>query len=350
MGRCLIGFDGYIDELYSVVKKRCGAEDFEKYERIEDFGNRVLLAAGKSADIEIVPCKTRFGGNGPILASALAALGYDTVCIGQMDGDVNPSPFDKMEAGCRRISTGKAAKTIALEFSDGKIMLGNLHGNRIGWQEIKDKVGEENLRRMVEESELIGIVNWSGMYRMNEILEGLYREMLLRQEGEPGRKKEIFFDLADPCARSPEDLEKLFGLLEAMASDFHVTLGMNENEAREIGRKFCKGPGTIAAAGESVRAGLKLHCLVIHTNHKIYGFKENRTEEFCGMHVEHPVQTTGAGDHFNAGFCMGLLEKRTLRECLILGQAMASFYISSGVCAGKSELETYISEYFQKRG
>ena len=345
--KCFIGFDGYIDELFSVVQKRVTPDEFIRYDKIEDFGRRILWASGKSADIEICPCKAKIGGNAPILANALAFLDYDTVCVGQMDEDNGINPFCGMHPGCRRISTGKASKTIALEFTDGKIMLGNLRGNHIGWEEIKSRAGAGNLFRLLKESTLIGVVNWGGMYRMNDILKGMLYEILLPQKEQAGREKEIFIDLADPSARSEEDIEELFRLICVISSGFKVTLGMNENEAGKIGFRFCREGSPVEEMGEEIRAGLGLYQLVVHTNHRVYGFREEKIEEFFGMYVEKPIQTTGAGDHFNAGFCMGMLESRSLYESLLLGQAMASYYISKGKTAGREELAEYILTYYK---
>jgi sugar/nucleoside kinase (ribokinase family) len=38
----------------------------------------------------------------------------------------------------------------------------------------------------------------------------------------------------------------------------------------------------------------------------------------------HVVDTTGAGDSFAAGFVHGLLTKRSLRECLLLANAVGA--------------------------
>lgn len=345
--KCFIGFDGYIDELFSVVQKRVTPDEFIRYDKIEDFGRRILWASGKSADIEICPCKAQIGGNAPILANALASLDYDTVCVGQMDNDNNINPFCRMHPGCRRISTGKASKTIALEFTDGKIMLGNLQGNHIGWEDIKCRAGAEHIYHLVKESALIGVVNWGGMYRMNDILKGMLYEILLPQKEKEGREKDIFIDLADPSARSEEDIKELFRLISVISSGFKVTLGMNENEARKIGSRFCREGSHMEEMGEKIRARLGIYQLVVHTNHKGYGFREGIVEEFSGMYVEKPIQTTGAGDHFNAGFCMGMLENRSLYESLLLGQAMASYYISKGKTAGRADLAEYILTYYK---
>lgn len=343
--KCLVGFDGYVDELYSVVSHRENPCEYSRYEKIEDFGNRIINAAGKSADIEIYPVKVKIGGNAPILANALAALDYKTVCIGQMDTDEDKNPFLLMNKNCNRISTGIANKTVALEFGDGKIMLGDLRGNYIGWQDIKEKVGQKCLRQMTEESRLIGIVNWGGMYKMNEILDGMITEMLLPCAEQDKNPKEVFIDLADPSARSEEDMTVLFHLIQSISSIGKVTLGMNENEAYKVGRRFAPMDDTMEETGERIREGLGLYQLVIHTNQKAYGFRQGSVEQFSGMYVENPIHTTGAGDHFNAGFCMGILENRSLYENLILGQAMASYYIAHGESANKQALAETIWKY-----
>lgn len=345
--RCLIGFDGYIDELYSVVQTRISCGNYVEYDNIEAFGKRILGAAGKSADIEICPDRVQFGGNAPILANALAALDYDTVCIGQMDVTDGVNPFLEMNGACTRISTGKASRTMALEFTDGKIMFGNLLGNRIGWSDIKEKVGIGRLRRLMEESRLIGLVNWGGMYHMNEIMEGAAQEILLPAKG--GKKdKIIFLDLSDPSARPEKDIQKLFSVIRLLASGFSVTVGMNENEARKIGGNFCAGACDLTEIGGAVRKGLGVSQLVIHTNRSVYGFSEDRAEVYSGMHVEKPVRSTGAGDHFNAGFCLGMLENRSLQENLVLGQATASCYISNGFAPDRNGLADYILRYAQE--
>lgn len=341
--KCLIGFDGYVDELYSVVQKRNSQEDFAAFGTIGEFGKRIMDAAGKSADIEIVPQRISIGGNAPLLAGALAELHYDTVCIGQMDVENGSNPFNEMNPSCRRVSIGRASRTIALEFRDGKIMLGNLLGSYTGWEEIREKAGKNNLMYMAEESRLIGIVNWSGMYRMNKILKGLYEEILILLI-EKGMEKDLFLDLADPSARSGEDLEELFRLVREISAVHRITMGMNENEAAQIGKKFCGEDAALEEAGEAMRAGLGLYQLVIHTNRMAYGFREGEVRMFSGMHVEHPIQTTGAGDHFNAGFCLGMLEGRSLQESLVLGQAMASFYVGTGKTADREGLVDYLGK------
>ena len=82
--KAVVGFDGYIDELFRVVEQGDSARGYEFYQNISSFAVRIAEAAGKSADLEIVPGEKRLGGNAPIMANALAQMGVDVTCIGAM--------------------------------------------------------------------------------------------------------------------------------------------------------------------------------------------------------------------------------------------------------------------------
>ena len=61
-----IGLDGFVDEIIRVVDQRQSALDYVPMKTITDLGKRVLGAAQKSTNIELVVERTKIGGNGPI--------------------------------------------------------------------------------------------------------------------------------------------------------------------------------------------------------------------------------------------------------------------------------------------
>lgn len=344
--QCLVGFDGYIDEIYQVVKSRETDDQFKRYKLIKDFGERILLAAGKSADIEIVLKEMRFGGNAPIMANALSTLSFNTTCIGQMDSDEGTNPFEHMNSECIKISTGNCSKTMALEFCDGKIMLGNLSGKSLNWETIKQKVGLDQLTKHIKNSSLISIVNWSGLDHMNEIVNGLKTDIFDHLTEAFLKNKYLFFDLSDPSARSKEKLEVILKQIKELGKKFKVILGLNENEAYKLGLILESEANSIEEIGKDILKLLEINYVCVHTNYNIFGFSEDTMLIYEGMHVLNPVISTGAGDNFNAGLCMGFLEDCSFYQSMILGQATASFYISKGKSPKRKELSNYIKEYY----
>src|SRR5277367_5637922 len=71
----LIGLDGFVDEIIAVVDKRIDLKRYEAMKTISVLGQKILQAAGQSSNYELLVTQTKLGGNGPIMANALASAG-----------------------------------------------------------------------------------------------------------------------------------------------------------------------------------------------------------------------------------------------------------------------------------
>ena len=74
----MVGLDAFVDEIIRVVDRRLGEGEYLPVERLSDLGARIAAAAGLGTNMELVVERVKLGGNGPIMANALAALGMDT--------------------------------------------------------------------------------------------------------------------------------------------------------------------------------------------------------------------------------------------------------------------------------
>jgi len=87
----LVGLDGFVDKIIKPVGNRYGqGSDFDPIPTIEAFGNRILAAAGKSANIELYEEYEKLGGNGPIMANALLSEGLKVRYVGALGQPVEP--------------------------------------------------------------------------------------------------------------------------------------------------------------------------------------------------------------------------------------------------------------------
>jgi hypothetical protein len=92
---------------------------------IAEFAERVGAAGGgRNANIEIVPRLEKLGGNGPILAHGLLALGCDVRYIGALGASDVHSLFVDFARATHAVSLANPGRTMAFEFVDGKIMFG----------------------------------------------------------------------------------------------------------------------------------------------------------------------------------------------------------------------------------
>jgi sugar/nucleoside kinase (ribokinase family) len=150
-----------------------------------------------------------------------------------------------------------------------------------------------------------------------------------------GRRRILFFDLADPEKRTRLDILRALDLIAQFERHFHVILGLNEKEAHEIGEVFGLQPKTAGRAslgefGLRVAAKVKVSTLVIHPVTFALAISEDKLDLVDGPYVAKPLITTGAGDHFNSGFCLGKLLGLGNAMSLLTGVTTSGYYVRSG--------------------
>ena len=64
-----------------------------------------------------------------------------------------------------------------------------------------------------------------------------------------------------------------------------------------------------------------------------------------GPYTEKPLITTGAGDHFNAGFTTGQLLGLDPEGCLALGVSTSGHYVRTGESPSLAALETFLANW-----
>src|SRR3954462_12234536 len=118
-----VGLDGFVDEIIHAVDTRKNATEYTRLDTITDFGDRIKEAAGRSTNIEMVRQKKKLGGNGPIMANALATIGLKVTYVGALGYPNMHSVFTSFAERAEVHSISESGHTDAVEFLDGKVML-----------------------------------------------------------------------------------------------------------------------------------------------------------------------------------------------------------------------------------
>lgn len=345
--KATVGFDGFVDEIIAVVDKR---HDFERYDAIRtiaQLGAKISNAAGKSSNYELIVKQMKLGGNGPIMANALASAGMGVTYVGNL-GYPNVHPvFEEFAGRSKVISIGEPGHTDALEFDDGKLMLGKITSmNDVNWANLAQRVGgEAKIDALVQEARLIAMVNWTMLPYMSQIWEKLLERGVPNRQG---GSRTFFVDLADPEKRNHADIRHAMELLTRFEKQVDVVLGLNLKEAGEI----CEVMG-IAVSGDpeamieptarAIREKLNLSCVVVHPRRSAAAATRDGSATFFGPFVQQPKISTGAGDHFNAGFCLGRTLGFTLEECLCTGVATSGYYVRTAESPSAQHLAEFVT-------
>jgi sugar/nucleoside kinase (ribokinase family) len=325
-----IGLDGFVDDILHVVDKRESAERYVRLPTIAQYAERLAGAAGRSTNVELVSQLTKLGGNGPIMANALASFGLKVSYLGIL-GYPNLHPvFAEFATRAEVHSIAEPGYTDALEFEDGKIMLGKHQSlKQMNWDNIKGRFGKDKFTEKFSKADLVGFVNWTMLTYMSDIWSSVLKEICPAMKGS---RRKLFIDLADPEKRTSDDILRALELISEFQKHFDVILGLNEKESHEIGTTLGLNTGNSSPEGlqklcQEIHSRIRVDTLVVHPTAFALASGPDGTALVEGPFTPKPKITTGAGDHFNSGFCLGKLLGLPTDQCLVTGVTTSGFYV-----------------------
>jgi hypothetical protein len=325
-----VGLDGFVDEILHVVDKRHDADRFDRIPTIRAYADRLAAAAGHSTNVELVNVMTKLGGNGPIMGNALASFGLRVSYLGALGHPAIHPVFESFSHRAEVASICAPGLTDALEFDDGKLIIGKHYTLReVTWANICSRYGKDRFALKFASADLVGFVNWTMLPYMSDIWAAIQSELM---PGLLGERRHLFFDLADPEKRLPGDIERALELIVRFQSKFDVILGLNEKEAYEIARVLGldpsrRDPDGLAALGVEIQKRVPVATLVIHPVTYALAVSGGVASVVEGPSCPKPRITTGAGDHFNSGFCLGKLLGLANADSVLCGVATSGHYV-----------------------
>jgi sugar/nucleoside kinase (ribokinase family) len=218
--------------------------------------------------------------------------------------------------------------------------------NSVNWDSLVSRVGLERFIELARQSTLIGMVNWTMLNFMSSIWRNMIEHVLPRLDR---KGKMLFVDLADPQRRAVVDLCDALNLLARMQEHVDVTLAMNFTESAQVAQALDlpalpDEPQAIIAQAQAIRHKLNLACVAIHPRHGAAAASAHEQAWFDGPFVHQPRISTGAGDHFNAGFCLGFLAGLNLEERLCAGVSTSGYYVRMAQSPSAAELAAFAAE------
>ena len=345
--KAMIGLDGFVDEIIGVVDKRASATEYTLVKTIDALGKKILHAAGQSSNYEMLVKQVKLGGNGPIMANAMASAGLGVTYVGNLGYPSIHPVFEEFTKRAKVISIAEPGTTEALEFEDGKLMLGKHQTLKdVNWDNLVSRVGLDALKKILGDATFIGMVNWTMLPHMSAIWSKLLTDIfpLLPKTG-----RTFFVDLADPEKRTNQDLLDAMNTLTKFQQQADVILGLNLKEAVQVaevlGIAAAKNPeDAIEEMAVLIRNKIDIGCVVIHPRSGAAAATIEHSAKFKGPFVQQPKISTGAGDHFNAGFCLGRVLGLTLEESLCTGVGTSGYYVRTANSPSANQLAEFVAD------
>ncbi|MEP7323318.1 MAG: hypothetical protein ABI761_15440 [Saprospiraceae bacterium] len=334
-----VGFDGYVDFIQKAVKTN-SKEEKVYFQTLHELGAHITNAAGKSAQVELSTQVKKLGGNGPIMANALASLGISNYCAGTMGYPVIHEVFKEMHPRCHLLSLTEPGISNALEFEDGKLILSELSAfDQLDFSFIQQRHGANYLDEALQKSKLISMVDWANLPLCTSMWAQLFEHLksLLTDQ------KIFFFDLCDPSKKTSQEIQEVLDVISQFKVLGTTIMGLNENEARKVFKALSGEKSSdndyddflpsddLQKISEYIFKKMQIDALMVHPVDRTILVTPGDSYMQSGKVITHPKLLTGGGDNLNAGFCFGLLLGCTWEESMELGMATSGAYVQNGV-------------------
>jgi hypothetical protein len=356
--QAFMGFDGYIDTIYRMVKNRPNANEVIYYDNMAEFGKRIMDAAGSSASIERILKKKLGGGFTANMARAMANMGPDMTvhlygALGLPDED--PIFASSLPQNVKRKSVGQMGLTLAMEFHDGKIMSQDMEGIiTLTWDKLISQIGgRDRLIDIFNQVDVIGTGHWALMTHMTNYWEHFLADIFPNVSNL--KKKYFFVDPADIQKRTKADIQNMIFTLKQINENMPVVLSLNDRETIDVANALSeykvppvqKGkPETYREAGKNINQVANLQHLLVHDPHFATMTSPDLHIWVTEGYTSKPGFTTAAGDHFNAGILIGLMGGLSSAASLVIANAATAIFVRTGKSPNKTSLKKFISTYF----
>lgn len=346
--RVTAGFDGFVDEIISVVQERKGLDHWTPMPDITHFGDWIKAAAGRSSLREIIVHRADPGGCTVNMGDGLAALGVNIDAFATL-GEPMHHAFSEFAARCRSChSWGREpGRTLAFEFADGKLMFSAVTQLAEFNPAMLDRVLADGIYlQSCKQARLIALTDWTLYPHMTACWRQLQAEVFSRMTHRPF----FYLDLVDPTSRSEADIRAMIDAIPGFEKSGATVLGLNGNEANVISRllnlpEVQEEAEAVRLQAARLREKLGISQVVIHCMKVAARADSNGAVVVQGPYCAQPKKSTGAGDRFNAGYCAGLLLNLSPVNSLLLGSACSGFFVRNARSASASELGAFVDSW-----
>ena len=348
-----LGFDGYIDSLYSLVSNREDVSNWTLMNSMKQMAERIIDSAGSSTNIERVLKRKVAGGFAPNTGKALWNLGLRVFLVAAMGLPKAKDIFKIYPEFVEDISINEPGRTVGLEFNDGKVMITDFHNiYDISWDRIIKKIKIPKLIDRFNICDGYGFGHWSLLLEMNNIWRKIKTKIF---PSISNLKEKIFFiDLADLRKRRDKDIKKMLDLLIELEDQVQICLSLNDREAIDISRVI-DGVDEIdpnrpnfegyIEAGKNINEILNFSYLIIHEPHFATITRKKDHYWVYQAYTSTPRFSTGAGDHFNGATLAGLVLNLDPAEAILFGNINSAIFVRTGESPRFKHMKAFMKNY-----
>jgi len=344
--RVVHGFDGYVDRVRILVESRSNKDKFRHITSLSALEERIgkSVALNNSCSIEWKERARRAGGHTSHLGRAFSTLGFNAATIGTY-GSPPKTIFEQELADCSIFSIGSPSYSDAIEFNDGKLMLNEIGSMAsLDWDMLCERVGQKKLADAIDGAAVLSMGYWSTIPSMPGIWDGLRKDLWPSLSDPP---ETVFVDPADVRRMSEDRLREGIEPLKQLDRVVPVTFSTNRLETEVVASLEDEEvrDDDFKTITRRAKNALGVSRYLAHTVDRSIVVSDVVEATARPPHVEKPELTASAGDHFNAGFILGDILGLPDSASLMLGNAVANWFLRHGFPPDYDELLDFLDKF-----
>jgi sugar-specific transcriptional regulator TrmB len=346
-GDVIVGFDGYIDYIRSLVGERKSPRMYDEIGEFDTLREMITRASAqdKTLQFEWVESRRLPGGHTAHVGQVLDTVGYDTQLVGFFGQPIRDE-FSEAFDDDALLSLGQPTVTEYLQFGDGKVLFTDSEGHQaLNWETLREYVPLEDIADQLDETDLVSIGGWALIPEISTIWEGMYEQVYPLLSSPPDDIVVCTSDvqrLRETTLRS--DLESLRILDDAIP----VTVVSTSEQAAHLGDVLLsgdRGKRALPATAESLRREIDVSRFAVTSAKESVLAGPDGSQRIRSALISDPAEEGTFEDHFSAGIALGRAESLSDGSTLALGSAVASYFKQYQETPSLSDIRTFLDTY-----
>jgi len=341
----VFGFDGIVDNVRFMVDERHSETEYEPIRTLSELTERFRssIDSRSSLTIEWETEDQRTGGHACHLTRIFGKWGVDPTMLGTY-GQPPQEPFATEFGDYTIVSIGEPGYCDATEFDDGKLLqVETGDAAALDWDGLCERAGEETLVEHLDGADLLGVGYWHVTDSLPDILANLTTEIWPRLESSPDR---LFLDPGDLWSLPSEKIRSGADRLAHANETVPVTVSANRSETEKLADDLAGGnAGDLREDVREVFEVLEVERFVGHSSARSVVATDDGIHAVEVPETDSPAMTTSAGDHFNAGLLLGLFSDLSESSCVVVGNAVAGWFVRNGRAPDTGDVRTFVDGY-----
>ena len=336
----VFGFEGFVDRM-----RKIKTEDGDRrMQRFDEFKEAIVHIEATHARPELEwEFTSMLPGGKAHIAGVFDTLGYDITLIGNF-GDPVHEAFDQRFGKEDIVSVGDPVFVDYITFKDGKLLLSEAGDLDVTWDRLINSIGLEGLLEYIDGSEILSIGAWSRMPSSPNIWDGLRTDIWPQLDSPP---ETIQVGPGQVQILSQDTVTEGLASLQRLDSVADVLLMANLEQTEALLDKVDDEvtSSTIPQRALDAREATGVSAYVAHTNDE--SAMATREELLTARAPSLPSgeHLLNSDAHFNAGVLLGQGVGMADGPSLVMGHAVASFFMIHNRPPTSSELRSVIQQY-----